>query len=217
MNYFDVLFSPVIIMATLIYTFMAITFELMYTRFLHRLKDTASTHWVAQHIGAPFFHVLLLVCFIYMSYPVLYGLDTQLSNGSVVPSLSQLLNAHSGQTMKLINTIFVISVILPLIPIINRFSALILPFQAMAGSAVLYGWLSEFSQISFIILPSYTVLALIIFFSAIAEFMAQTLAIFLETHIRHSYQAKAMQKIIHKSTLLILQVPILLIYTLSLN
>ncbi|GEM_PF-5540844 len=215
MDYFAVLFHPSLLMASLIYSLMAISFEISYQRFLHHLRSVASSHWVAMHIGAPFFHVLLLVAFIYMSYPVLYGVEQQ----SQVPTLTQLLNAHSGQTMKLVNILFIISLLLPLFPLIHRFSALILPLQAIAGSAVLYGWLAQYKGINYTILPDIKILALLIGCSVLAELLARALASMLSISINpllaHQYRQNDLEKLIHKSVLLIVQVPILLIYTLN--
>ena len=218
MNYLDVLLHPTLVMATITYTIMAISFEISYQHFLHKIEDVSITHWIAKHIGAPFFHVLLLVAFIYMSYPVLYGLDSHNSTGkAILPTLTQLLNASSGQTMKLVNTLFIISVLLPLIPVINRFTALILPLQAMAGSAVLYGWLADFTCINYSIFPGFDVLAMIIFFSLIAELAARGLAALSGINLNHEYKHSDMEKVIHKSVLLIFQVPVLLIYTLNIG
>ena len=217
MNYLDVLLHPTMLMATLLYTTMAITFEISYQHFLHTIHAVSGSHWIAKHIGAPFFHVLLLITYIYMSYPILYGLESHTIDGErILPSLSQLLNAKSGQTMKMVNTLFIISVLLPLLPIINRFLALILPLQAIAGSAVLYGWLSQLTGAEFSPFPGYKIMALIVLFSFIAELIAKLLATLLGKTLNTQYHTHDMEKVIHKSCLLIFQVPILLVYTLNL-
>ena len=218
MNYFDVLFNPTLVMATLVYTVMAISFEIIYQRFLHKISTVSGTHWIAKHIGMPFFHIILLIAFIYMSYPILYGLESQNLNGErILPSLTQLLNSRSGQTMKMVNALFIISVLLPLIPMFNRFLALILPLQAIAGSAILYGWLCQLTGAEFSILPDYKTIALIVLFSFIANLAAKSLASLLGANLNTQYHTHDMEKVIYKSVLLILQVPILLIYTLQLT
>jgi len=224
MNYLDVLFHPTLVMATVVYSVMAISFEITYQHFLHKISTVSGSYWIAKHIGTPFFHILLLIAFIYMSYPILYGLEshsileTHSINGErILPSLTQLLNAKSGQTMKMVNTLFIISVLLPLIPVINHFLALILPLQAIAGSAVLYGWLSETIGIEYSIFPDFIVIALIILFSFIAHLIAKSMARLLGGNLNSQYHTHDMEKVVHKSILLIFQVPILLIYTLNLS
>ncbi|MCU7939003.1 MAG: hypothetical protein KZQ64_15405 [gamma proteobacterium symbiont of Bathyaustriella thionipta] len=216
MDYLEVLLHPTLVMATIIYAIMAISFEIVYQHFLGKIASVSSTHWIAKHIGAPFFHVLLLVAFIYMSYPVLYGLHSHHNSGeSILPSLTQLLNASDGQTMKLINTLFIVSVLLPLIPVINRFTSLILPLQAMTGSAVLYGWLANFTDINYSIFPGFKIVAIIILFSLIAEVAARALASLSAHSLKGPYHQSDTEKVIYKSILLIAQVPVLLIYTLN--
>lgn len=218
MNYFDVLLHPTLVMATILYIVMAISFEIAYQNFLHKISTVSGSFWIAKHIGMPFFHILLLIAFIYMSYPLLYGLESHNMNGErILPSLTQLLNSKNGPTMKMINTLFIISVLLPLIPVVSRFLALILPLQAMAGSAVLYGWLSQFTGIEYLIFPDYKVIAMIVFFSFIAELLAKSVAVLLGTNLNTRYHTHDMKKVIHKSSLLIFQVPILLIYTLNIT
>jgi len=224
MNYFDVLFHPTLIMATLLYTILTISFEILYQHFLHRIQPVAVSHWIAKHVGSPFIHVLLLVAFIYMSYPVLYGYGLEnlpehqnISGEAILPTLTELLNFQSGQTMKMINTLFIISILLPLIPVINRFIALILPLQAIAGSAVLYSWLGNYTGIDYSLNPGMQALALIVLFSFIAELIARALSKLMGQTLNNQYHTHDMEKVIHKSTLLILQVPILLIYTLNIR
>ena len=218
MSYLDVLFHPALVMATLLYTVLAISFEILYQNFLHKIQEVSVSHWIAKYIGAPFIHVLLLVAFIYMSYPILFGLESHNALGErVLPTLSELLNAHSGQTMKLINVLFIISVLLPLIPVINRFLALILPLQAIAGSTMLYGWLAENSTLAPAQFPGLHILALMIIFSIIADVFSRSLAKLFGHSLNTQYHTHDMEKVIQKSTLLIFQVPILLLYSLNIQ
>jgi len=222
MNYLDVLFHPTLILATLLYTLMSISFEIIYQHFLHKIQSVSGAHWIAKHIGSPFIHVLLLVAFIYMSYPILYGIESPIANQNIngeagLPSLTELLNAKTGQTMKLINTIFIISILLPLIPVINRFIALILPLQAIAGSAVLYGWLASYTGIEYSLNPGLKVVALIVLFSFIAELIAKALSTLMGPYLNAQYHTHDMEKVVHKSALLIFQVPVLLLYTLNIH
>ncbi|MCW8931977.1 MAG: hypothetical protein OQL19_17305 [Gammaproteobacteria bacterium] len=218
MNYLDVLFHPILVMATFFYGVMTISFELSYQHFLHKISNVSSSYWIAKHVGTPFFHILLLIAFIYMSYPILYGLESHGIDGErTLPSLTQLLNAKNGQTMKMVNILFVISVLLPLIPIFNRFLALILPLQAIAGSAMLYGWMAQFTGIEYSLFPDYEIFALIIVFSFVAERVAKSLASILGANLNTRYHTHDMEKVIYKSSLLVLQVPILLIYTLNIS
>ncbi len=218
MNFSDVLFHPTLIFATILYSVMAISFAITYQRFLHKIGPVSGSHWIAKHIGEPFIHVLLLVAFIYMTYPVLFGMESHNAAGDrILPSLSNLLNATNAPTMKLINTLFIISVLLPLIPVVNHFIALILPLQAIAAGAILYGWLANYTGIEYALFPGYKVLAVIVLLSLLADLAAKALAQLFGQSFNEKYRTRDVQKIIHKSALLIFQVPVLLIYTLNLS
>ncbi len=218
MNYLDVLFHPHLLMATVLYTLMAVTFEIIYQNLLHKVHNVPGTYWIARYLGLPFFHILLLTGFIYMSYPVLFGLESYNAEGlRILPTLSQLLNNKSGPTMQLINTLFVISVLLPLVPLIRQFMALILPLQAIAGSAVLYDWLAQYTGQNFSLFPGWYIAGLILLFSFVSELIARMLANVLSQWFNVQYHPHDIQKVVYKSSLLILQVPVLLLYTLNLK
>ncbi len=216
MNYYDVLFHPTIILSTILYLILVISFEISYQLFLHKISHVTASHWIAKKIGTPFFHVILLVSFIYMTYPVLYGLD-----GKELPTLGMLFDIVEDPNRKMINNLFVISVILPLIPIINRFIALILPLQAIAGCAIVYSWMADYLGIKYSLFPDLEVLAIIVLFSLLAEYSAKTL-VALTGHSMNqisyleNFKLQDIDAVVYKSTLLAFQIPILLIYTLNL-
>jgi len=216
MNYYEVLFHPTIILSTILYLILVISFETSYQLFLHKISHVTASHWIAKKIGTPFFHVILLVSFIYMTYPILYGLD-----GKELPTLSKLFDIVEDPNRSMMNSLFIISAILPLIPIINRFIALILPLQAIAGSAIVYSWMADYMDIKYSLFPSVEVLAIIVLFSLLAEYSAKTLVVLTghsmnQINYLENFQLQDIDAVVYKSTLLAFQIPILLIYTLNL-
>jgi len=217
MSYYEVLWHPTLILTTIFYSLMVISFEASYQYFLYKISHVETTHWIAEQIGTPFFHVLLIIMFLYLSYPILYGLDEK-----NLPGLNELLNTSKGQNMKMINSLFIISTLLPLIPVINRFIALILPLQAIAGSAIIYSWMADTLKIEYSLFPHLEVLAIIILLSLLAELSAKIFSGILEhsintTNLLENFQTQDIEKIIYKSMLLIFQIPILLVYTINLS
>ena len=55
MNYLDVLFHPTLIMATILFTIMSISFEIAYQQFLNKIAAVSGSYWIAKNIGTPFF------------------------------------------------------------------------------------------------------------------------------------------------------------------
>jgi hypothetical protein len=210
MSYYDVLFHPDIISATFFYMVLAIGFEIIYNHLLIKISHEPGSHWIARQIIGPFVHVLLLIAYIYICYPVIFGLQE-------APALSELLDKSHGRTMKLINIVFAVSVILPLLPVIGRFSALILPLQAITASAVIYSWLSEAMSRNYTIIPGAGTLLLIIILSFITSVVATWLDGYFSPTLNEKYQTEGWGRIIQRSTIMLFQVPILLVYTLNLT
>ena len=117
--------------------------------------------------------------------------------------------------MSLINIVFVISVLLPLVPVIGRFSAFILPLQAITASAVIYTWLSEAMSQQYSLIPDYGMLLLIIALSSIAAITAKWLDGYLGPVLNEKYHTMGWGLIIQRSVIMIFQLPILLVYTLN--
>ena len=209
MNFFDVLFHPDILIATFFYSVLAIGFEIIYSHFLIKIAHEPGSHWIARQIIGPFIHVVLLVAYIYLCYPIIFGIEH-------APELSELLDQRSGRTMKLINIVFIVSVILPLLPIIGRFSSVILSLQAITASAVIYTWLSEAMSYQYTIIPGIRTLLLIIGLSLLAGIAAKWLDSLLAPDLNKKFHTEGWGRIIQRSTVMLFQVPILLVYTLSL-
>lgn len=209
MSYYDVLFHPDILSATLFYLVLAIGFEIIYSHLLIKISHEPGSHWIARQIMGPFIHVLLLIATIYMCYPTLFGLQQ-------APALSELLDNGHGRSMKLINIVFIISVILPLLPVIGRLTALILPLQAITASAVIYTWLSQAMPHEYTIIPGFGTLLLIILLSFITGITAKWLDGHFAPTLNERYHTEGWGRIIQRSTIILFQVPILLVYTLNL-
>ena len=78
----------------------------------HRTEQVAVTHWILEHVVFPTGRAAVLVGFILIAYPRLYGLE------AAVP-LSEILSAGAGRLQSLINWVFVVSLLLPLVPLIG--------------------------------------------------------------------------------------------------
>ncbi len=76
----------------------------------------------------------MLMVFILMAYPVIYGIEQ-------APSLSILLSEDDLRINYLINLIFIVSLLFPLIPILGNWHELVLPLQGIAASMMIFSWL----------------------------------------------------------------------------
>src|SRR5690606_2849457 len=93
------------------------------------LAHSRAHDWLVEHIYLPALRMPALIGFVLASYPALYGLDA-------AASLSTLLGFDwFGRAL---NLLFALPLVLSLLPVAGRMSALVLPLQGMGLAALLY-------------------------------------------------------------------------------
>ena len=99
-----------------------------------QLQSHSLARWVAEHVGLPMLRVAVVLSFVILAYPRIFGLD------ETVP-LSQLLSGE--RPAHWINAMFVLALLLPLLPGIQHLSEALLPLQGMLAVAMLFRWLGQ--------------------------------------------------------------------------
>ena len=130
----EIIVSGKFIVALFIYgVFIALLYPFMdriYDRLEHPLLQ-----WKWDHIAMPLLEVALMVLFIILAYPVIFGVQD-------APSIISLFSKDELRINYLVNLLFVISLLFPLIPIIGNWYELILPLQGIAASMMIFSWLT---------------------------------------------------------------------------
>ncbi|MGH8531058.1 MAG: hypothetical protein ACRETN_14640, partial [Nevskiales bacterium] len=101
-------------------------------RLLPLTERVAITHWLLEHALLPLLRVAVLMIFLFAAYPALFGLQR-------APSLTDLL-LHKGRIHSLLNLMFALGLLLPLVPGLRRFPGLVFPLHAIAGASLLAFW-----------------------------------------------------------------------------
>lgn len=102
---------------------------LLLDRLRHALDDSRMQEWLTEHIYLPALRMPALIGFVLAAYPSLYGLDAG-------PPLSTLLDFNwFGRAL---NILFMLPLLFSLLPVAGRWSALILPLQGTALTALLF-------------------------------------------------------------------------------
>lgn len=113
-----------------------------------RLHDAPFNDWLAEHIGIPLLSALAMILFIAILYPALFPLE-------VLPGFYELLITEKGRMNQLINWVFVLSLMIPLIPVIGPRVEIVLPLQGLVVLALVTSWIAKYLQNSAIsLLPS---------------------------------------------------------------
>ena len=96
---------------------------------LDRLRDSRANDWLADHVYLPALRMPALIGLVLAAYPALYGLGSG-------PPLNALLDFNwFGRAL---NILFILPLLFSLLPLAGRLSALVLPLQGMALTALLF-------------------------------------------------------------------------------
>ncbi len=211
MTTLEALASPNLLLAIMAYLLVSLLVEWLGGRLLNRVSDVASTHWLAEHLLIPAARALALVAFILFAYPTLFGL-------AEAPRLAELLAAGRGRVTSLVNLSFALSLLLPLMPLIGRLPALVLPIQGMAAASLLFHWLVATQPAAWIdYWPDWATLGILLAMAFTGHALARQLSGSLATAGQKHYEKAGLEALIYRSILLALQAPVILFYGLSLG
>lgn len=217
MSVLEILASPRFILALIGHALLAPTLLILFHWLLSKLNEHAAgtvwaiefNNWTARHIWLPLIRVIALLSFILLAYPILYGI-------AEAPRLTELINSSRINT--LINVLFVISVLLPLIPILGEAHALVLPIQSIAGAQLLFNWLNQHHfQQEISLLPGFNTFLSLLALVYLAHWLSQHLAFRMGEVLDDYFHVDGSEELIYQAILLFLQGPLILLYTAELG
>jgi len=211
MTTLEALASANLLLAVTAYLLVSLLVEWLGGRLLARVSDIASTHWLAEHLLIPAARALALVAFILFAYPTLFGL-------AEAPKLAELLAAGRGRITSLVNLSFALSLLLPLLPVIGRLPALVLPIQGMAAASLLFHWLVATQPSAWIeYWPNWPALGILLAMAFAGHALARWLSDIFATALQRHYEKAGLEALIYRSIILALQAPVILFYGLLLG
>ncbi len=206
----DILLSPQLVAAFFGYAVLS-ALEALASARLHAHLDSDSGLWLWGHIYAPMLRAATLLFFILVAYPALFGL-------AEAPSVTSLLSAGEGRFGHILGIVFVLTLVLPLLPVVGPVPALVLPVQGVVTAGLLFHWLAsslEVSGVSF--WPGAKVTLGIIALSVAAYWLAGHGARLVE-HLGHKQLDVAdLGEITRETLVLLLQAPAIVLYTMALG
>lgn len=209
MPFNSLLLSGTLLKAAAIYTVAVIIVELIAAQLTQAVHHVRVTAWIVEHVGVPLARTAALLLFIFAAYPLLYGV-------SWAPPLTTVLFDNGGHLRYLLNSVFLVTLLLPLLPLSIARIQLILPLQGVTAAALLFHWIASamgHSEIDYwpgnIAALAIVILGLLIgpFAAAIGQFSGET--------IDRLFERYDGEQLVTDGVTLLLQLPLLLIYTLS--
>jgi len=211
MTTLEALTSPALLLALAAYTVVSLLVEWLGRRLLVAVGEVESTHWLFERLLIPSARALALVVFILLAYPTLFGLTE-------APSLGSLLNAERSRITHLVNLTFALSLLLPVLPVVGRLPALVLPIQGMAAASLLFHWWAASLPPRWIeFWPDWHTLGILLAMAFVSHALARWLAATIATALRQHYEMAGMEALVYRNIILILQAPVILFYGLSLG
>jgi len=210
MSVTGILFSPQLIAAVIGYAFLSITGGLLSARVHARLDDGVGL-WLWMHLYAPMMRAAILMVFLLMAYPTLFGLTD-------APTVAVLLAGGDGRFGHLLGIVFLLSLVLPLVPALAALPALVMPIQGIAGAALLFHWLTTATGAPTVSYwPGGQVLLGIMALSWAAHWLAVRTAGAIEHMARQRLQIADLGELLIEGLLLFLQAPAIILYTMALG
>lgn len=192
-----------ILMALVLFAVAGLLLAWAEDRLQRRSRSPLAWNWFEQFL-LPLGRVFALMLFIVCAYPALYGL-----NGREAPAFGALLAAGNGRLDRLINVLFFVGLLLPAIPGLRRWIAVLLPLQGMAGVALVASWLAAAQGVSLTLWPSAAVWSLLVIVAGLAALLARLMTALIDDPV--------LRQDAHDLLLLWLQAPLLLIYAMALG
>ncbi|MEX2517345.1 MAG: hypothetical protein WD572_10655 [Gammaproteobacteria bacterium] len=210
MSLLDVILHPCLWLAAVLYFLTSISLAWSHARLEQCLRSRVLL-WYWEHIGLPLLRILALLLFIFLSYPLIYGQTS-------APALMDLLAQPSGRPQSLINILFLLALLLPLLPGSERWQALILPVQGIVALGLLGKWLALRLDIAALhVWPGWPTAFLLLVLIMLSMRLLPVIAEGLGNQIDHVLHIHGNNEFLAQALALLIQIPVLVIYGLSLG
>ncbi len=174
-------------------------------------NDNAPFHWFWEHLFNPLLRTILIIFFVLMIYPALFGLVE-------APTVNQLLSDGHGRFNSIVGIVFFLTLALPLIPIFGRHPEFVMPLQGILATAVLFSWLVKYLGVTAASIWPGSIAALtILAFAYLTHRLAQIAASVSSQTLDTALNVRGMNLIVLRGVELIAQGPVVLLYGLALG
>ncbi len=208
---FEALFSPRLLLATLLFLLGVVLHEWLTRRGRDWFAEVPLNAWLFEHVGLPGVRAALLTLFVLLAYPLIFGQRE-------LPALDLLLFTGSGRVSLLVFVALVLSLLLPLLPVVGQRHALVLPLQGIAIAALLFDWLGAHLGLTEVSLwPGLDGVLAILLLALLAPRLAGRIALRLGAWVDARFEVEESAPLLLDGVLLLMQLPVLLVYTLTLG
>ncbi len=193
------------VFAIFIYCISIIASLFVFTYFQDKSNNSFTRSYL-DNILLPLIMAFLMIGFILLVYPLNFGMES-------APSINELLSRDDTRSNFLINMIFLLTFVFPLLPVIGKWEELIIPLQGILASMIIFRWLCQALAIeNYSLFPDFKTISLIIIISLITHWLAKYFAAHLGEYLDKLYHREGFQVLIFKVVVLIMQSPVIFIF-----
>ena len=204
MNLIDILAQPRMLTACAAFAAVNLLLARPERRFLVAMSEHGMTAWLCEHIYLPLGRVFAVLMLIALAYPVLFGVHD-------APGILQLLRSGEARVSHLVNVGFLLSLLLPFVPVFGRLPGLVQPVQALFAAAMLFHWLAQARGIEAALWPGWLTAILIVMWLVLARRLAAFGAGLFTDHSRPD--DAEWERTWYETALVFFQIPAVLLYT----
>lgn len=174
--------------------------------FIHDKLNNNFLQFCWDKIGIPLIRAFLIIGFIVLIYPINFGLDS-------APPIGELLSVNDKRSSFLINMIFLLTFLFPLIPLLGKLEELTIPLQGILCSMIIFSWLCQRLNIdNYSLWPDFKVFVLIILMSLATHCLAKHFSAFTGDYLDELFHREGFKTLIFNAVVLIMQSPVILIF-----
>lgn len=210
MTLIDAIAQPRMLLACVVFGILNLLLAKREQLFLVHMAEHNITAWLAEHVYLPLARILSMLIFIGLAYPALFGLRE-------APDIQSLLTGGEHRVSHLINLGFLLSLLLPLLPVVGRLPSLVLPAQGLLAAAVLFNWLAQARGIEVSLWPGWLTTGLVLLWAVLGQRLAAWIAQQFGDHWNAHDASEDLTRGYYETAILFFQIPAILLYTLSLG
>ena len=202
----QVVFSPRFFLAAVVFVILSLLVTWLGICLQEKLHDAPFNDWLAEHVGIPLLHVITMILFIAILFPVLFPQEA-------IPSFLTLLTSESGRMNQLVNWVFVLSLMIPMIPVLGPRIEIVFPIQGIVIVGLITNWIAIYLDAPRItLLPGGMDFLLMLIWGVIGARLAVSLSRTAGDYIDGQYHLAHTGAFIYPILALILQTPTLTLY-----
>ena len=206
MSILEIFVSSNVLIATLLVTSLSFAEPLVGAQLSKKMEKNLAFEWSWEHFFAPFWRVLLVVVFILVAYPTLFGLYE-------APSVRDVLGQDTERVSDLIGILFAVTLVLPLLPLPISKPALVLPMQAIFGTGLVFSWLKEFIGVTAATpWPRFEFLVFVLVLAYANHRLVMILAHHFGEHFDRKYHTSDSRKLFERGLEPWAQIPLIIFY-----